>query len=410
MTLSITLVVLLVISAFFSGAETAMMAVNRYRLRHRARQGDQPSTHILRLLARTDRLLGAILLGNTFASVLASALMTFLAMHYFNKVGLILTPIVLTFVILIVSETAPKNYAAVHPERVAKRSVGLLDRFLKAFSPLVSVVNATAKAWLRLFRVKLPERESDSLSAEELSQVVRDASPSINPVYQAMLLRVLELKAVTVDDVLIPMSSIVGIDLSQSIDDITSMMLSHRHRYWPAYRDHINNAVGIVCVHDVLRALLKGPLSMTALLSLMQDVAYIPEGTPVSKQLQIFQANQADVGLVVDEYGDILGLVTMQDIVEEIVGDFAGQHATPARKIHHAEDGSLVVDGSLSIRDFNRLTPYHLPLDGPKTVSGFLINQLEILPSGVFSLKHNDVIFEVLSLDENRVSEVKVSG
>lgn len=407
--LLIVLFILLMISAFFSSSETAMMAVNRYRLRHRARQGERKAQRILSLLERTDSLLGIILLGNTFFNVLASTVATILAVHYFNKAGVIFAPVVLTLVILIAAETAPKTYAAIYSERVAQFVSGPLRFLLKFLYPLVFLVNALSAFCLRLFRVKLTQKKEDALSADELSQVVRDASSTLTSSYQSMLLRILSLEQVTIDDVMIPKQQVVGLDTSWSMDAVTRMLAKHRFRYWPVYDEEINQVIGMLCMHDLSRALFEGDLSWGVIKPLLRDVHYLPEGTSLSNQLMTFQTNHSDVGMVVDEYGDIIGLLTMQDILEEIVGDFAGKKAIPAQKVKAEKDGSFVVDATISIRDLNRLADLNLPLSGPKTVSGFLIEELEVLPSGVFCMPYDELVFEVLRLESNVIAKVRLS-
>lgn len=407
--LVIVLVILLLISAFFSSSETAMMAVNRYRLRHRARKGDLKAEHILKLLERTDSLLGIILLGNTFCNVLSSTVATLLAVHYFNEIGVVLAPIVLTLVILIGAETAPKTYAAIHSERVAEHASRPLRFLLSCLQPLVFVVNALSAACLRVFRVRLATKKEDALSADELSQVIRDASSTLTSSYQSMLLRILSLEQVTIDDVMIPKQHIIGLDTAWSMDTVTAMMAEHQYRYWPVYDEEMNNVMGMLCMHDLSRALFEGGLTWEVIKSLLREVHYLPEGTSLSTQLMAFQANQSDVGMVVDEYGDIIGLLTMQDILEEIVGDFAGKKAIPAQKLKQQKDGSFVVDATLSLRDLNRLADLSLPVHGPKTVSGFLIEELGVLPSGVFCMAYEGLVFEVLSLESNVISQVRLS-
>ncbi len=407
--LVIVLVILLLISAFFSSSETAMMAVNRYRLRHRARQGDKKAKRILILLERTDSLLGIILLGNTFFNVLASTVATVLAVHYFHRVGVLLAPIVLTLVILIAAETAPKTYAAIYSERVAQFASGPLRFLLKVLYPLVFLVNTLSAFCLRVFRVRLSKKKEDALTADELSQVVRDASSTLTTSYQSMLLRILSLEQVTIDDVMIPKQQIIGLDTSLSMDTVTSMLAKHRYRYWPVYEEDVNHVIGILCMHDLSRALFEGDLSWDVIRSLLREVHFLPEGTSLSNQLMAFQTNQSDVGMVVDEYGDIIGLLTMQDILEEIVGDFAGKKAIPAQKVKQQKDGSYVVDATISIRDLNRLADLNLPLQGPKTVSGFLVEELGVLPSGAFCMSYEDLVFEVLHLESNVITKVRLS-
>lgn len=406
--LIIILILLILVSGFFSGSETAMMALNRYRLRHLARKGNVTAKRVAKLLERPDRLLGIILLGNTFANILASAVATIIAVHYVGDVGVLLATILLTIVVLIFAETAPKTLAALYPQRVAFPVSLPLKVLLFFLYPLVWFINVVANAVLALFRIKVHGRMTEPLSAEELRTVVREATGKISSSYQQMLIRILSLGRVTIEDVMVPRNEIRGIDITDDWDKILMELTNVEHARMPIYRESIDNVIGMLNLRKLLTLLPQGNLTRKKLLELTTEVTFIPEVTSLNRQILNFQKENKAIGLVVDEYGDIQGLVTLQDILEEIVGEFAVDIDDVARLVQRQTDGSYFVDGSINLRDLNRVTGWELPTEGPKTLSGLVVEYLEMIPISGVALRVGGYPMEVLKVSGNTVRLVQV--
>lgn len=408
--LVVILIALIFISAFFSSSETGMMSINRYRLRHLSRKKSQTAARrVSELLKRPDRLLGVILIGNTFANVLASSVMTLVAVHYLGDIGIIIATVVLTLIILIFAEIAPKTLAALYPERVAFPASLPLKILLKVLYPFVWLGNTIANSLLALFRVNVKDHQFEPLSAEELRTVVNDATGKISSNYQQMLLRILDLEQVTVEDVLVPRNEIYGIDLEKPWDIILKGLTDCRHAYVPLYRESIDKVVGILNLRRVLAEFHKGALEKQDLLKLADKVYFVPEGALLNRQLLNFQEQQKSLGMVVDEYGDIQGLVTMQDILEEIVGEFARRGLDdPSRQIVSQKDGSVIVQGAISVRDLNRIMGWSFPVNGPVTLSGLLIEHVEMIPRSAVCCRIAGYPMELKRVRRNRVELVQI--
>lgn len=399
---------LVILSAFFSSSETGMMSLNRYRLRHLVRKGDKKAKRIAKLLERPDRLLGVILLGNTFANIMASSVATVIAVHYFGDVGVLVTTIALTVVILIFAEAAPKTYAALHPLRMAYLASFMLKLLLQIFYPIIFVINAIANSFLRLFGIHIRRHGIDPLSAEELRTVVHEATGKISSNYQQMLLRILDLEQATVEDVMIPRGEITGINLEDSWEDILKQLMVCDHQYVPLYRDSIDKVCGMLNLRKILVSLQQQTFSKETMISLADKVYFIPEGALTSKQLLNFQNEQRTVGLVVDEYGDIQGLVSLQDILEEIVGEFSCDVEDISRLVKKQRDGSFLVSGNIPVRELNRIASWDLPTDGPKTLSGLIIEYLETIPTEGVAARVEGYPMEVVQVSGNRIRQVRV--
>ncbi|WP_423062812.1 HlyC/CorC family transporter [Candidiatus Paracoxiella cheracis] len=406
--LIILLILLILLSAFFSGSETGMMALNRYRLRHLARKGDPAAKRTAKLLERPDRLLGIILLGNTFANVFASAVATIIAVHYLGDLGVLISTIALTFVLLIFAETTPKTLAALCPQRVAFPASLPLKILLVILYPLVWFINGVANGVLRLFRIKVKGHMIEPLTAEELRSVVREASGKISSNYQQILLRVLNLGQITVEDVMVPRNEIYGIDITDDWDKILKQLTESEHTKIPIYRENIDQVIGMLNLRSLIGQLPKRELTKDRLVKLAKEVYFIPEVTLINRQLLNFQKENRRIGLVIDEYGDIQGLVSIQDIIEEIVGEFAIDIDDVARLVQRQEDGSYLVDGRISLRDLNRLTDWELPIEGPKTLSGLVIEHLEMIPTSGMALRLVGYPMEVIKVSGNTIRLVKV--
>ena len=404
----ILFVVLFLLSAFFSGSETAMMSLNRYRLRHSARKGDRRAKQVMDLLKRPDRLLGVVLFGNTFCNIFISSIVTLVVVHYYRGLSVLAVTIILTIVILIFAETAPKTFAAFYPQWCARKVSPALGVMLRIFYPLVWLINAVANGFLRLFGMKVQYGRDENLSNEELSTLVRETSGQLSNQYRDMLLSILSLEKVDAGDILIPRHEVVGIDLEKPWPEIKELLQSTRFGYLPVYRDHIDRIEGVLRVQDLVTSAMSEALSKESILSHIREAYFIPEKAQLSQQLIYFQHKNEQMGLVVDEYGDILGLITMQDVLEEIVGQFAGNMAPAAQMLEKQADGSYLINARIGLRDLNRLLGWNLPIDGPNTLSGVIIDHLESIPIGPRSLVIEGHRIEILKMDGATVDQARV--
>jgi Mg2+/Co2+ transporter CorB len=400
--------VLIVISAYFSGSETAMMSLNRYRLRHLASNDHKGAIRALKLLDRPDRLIGLILIGNNLVNILASAIATIIGMRLFGDMGVAIATGVLTIVVLVFAEVTPKTFAALHPERIAFPSSILLGWLLILLSPFVKAINLITSLFLRLMGIKTV-KTSDALSQEELRTVVHEAGALIPQRHQEMLLSILDLEKVTVEDIMISRSDIYAINVNDDFRLINKLVVQSPHTRVLVYRDNIDDAVGFIHLRDALRLQSKQQFSKSSLLRAVKELYFIPEGTPLNVQLTNFQQNKERIGLVVDEYGDIQGLVTLEDILEEIVGDFTTSMMTTASEdINIQQDGSFLIDATINIRDLNKEMKWNLPIDGPKTLNGLIIEFLEDIPAVNTSLRIVDYQIEVIDVADNMIKTVRV--
>lgn len=402
------LISLIIVSAFFSGSETGMMALNRYRLRHLARKGNLTARRVKKLLDRPDRLLGTILLGNTFANVLASSVATMVAVKALGEVGVVVATIVLTMVILVFAEAVPKTWAALYPQTIAFSLSGALSVCMRVLYPLVWFINVCANGLLRLCNVKLDHPRAEALTVDELRTVVLEASGKISAAHQQMLLRMLALEEATVDVVMIPRAEIKGIDITDDWALIKEGLLVNTHQYLPLYREAIDDVVGVLNTRKVLSRIHQDDFSVHDLVRLADDIYYVPEMTFLNHQLLNFQQENRSVGMVIDEYGDIQGLVTLQDILEEVVGQFAVDVSDTERLIRRQKDASFLADASVNVRDFNRITGWELPETGPRTLSGLIIEELEMIPARGLCLEIAGYKIELVKLSPNRVRTVRV--
>lgn len=403
------LIILIFLSAFFSGSETGLFSLNRYRLRHLAKKMRQPgAARAYDLLQRPDRLIGLILLGNNFVNILASATATLLGLKLYGEAGIAIATGALTFLILIFAEVAPKTVAALHPERVAFPAAFVLKPLLKMLYPLVWAVNTVANGLLQVFGISTADAPKLHLSSDELRTVVHEAGSMIPQRHQQMLLSILDLEKVTVEDIMIPRSEIFGIDLEDDWSDIVQQISSSQHTRLPVFKGGIDNVLGIVHLRNVLAVHKHGELTREAFMKVIRDPYFIPEGTALNTQLLNFQQQRRRIALVVDEYGDIQGLVTLDDILEEIVGEFTTDPATLSKDIHPQEDGTYLVEGSANIRDLNRLMQWNLPTDGPKTLNGMIIEYLETIPEAGTSLLLAGYPLEIVQTTASAVKTVRI--
>ena len=402
------LVVLLLLSAFFSGSETALMSLNRYKLRHKARAGHKGAKIAEQLLQRPDRLIGLILLGNNAVNIAASALVGVVSMQMGGEVGFAIGTALLTLVVLIFAETAPKTMAALYPERVAFPAAYIYYPLLKILYPLVWLVNVMANAVLFVLGQRRGDAEGHALSREELRTVVYEAGTRISGRYRQMLVSILDLEKVSVDDVMVPHNEIVGIDLDDDIAEIAELIRNSEHTRLPVYRDTIDQVVGILHLRKLANLFSENKIEKKAIESLLVEPYFVPEGTPLSTQLVQFQKGRQRFALVVDEYGDIQGIVTLEDILEEIVGEFTTDPADDENEIVRESENTFLVDGAANIREMNRAMNCSLPTDGPKTLNGLVLEYLETIPDSGTGLKIDGYPIEIIETKENKVQLARI--
>lgn len=400
-------ILLVIVSAYFSGSETAMMALNRYRLKHLAKEGHGGAKRAASLLKRPDRLLGVILIGNNLANFTAASLATLLALELLGESGVAVAPIVCTLVFLVFAEVAPKTIAAVYPEKVALPSSYLLKLLLWVSFPFVWLVNAIANGILTVFGVDR-EASEDTLSLDELRTVVQ-AGSRIAGQRQEMLLSVLDLDKVTVDDIMIPRSEIVGIDLKDEVDEIAKQIRSIQHTRLPVFREGgVDQVLGILHARGAAKLLVSGELTKAALLHESQEPYFVPESTSLLTQLFNFQKEKQRVAMVVNEYGDVQGMVVLEDILEEIVGEFTTDMAAASIDIHPQKDGSYLIDGGAHLRQINRALGWELPADGPKTLNGLITETLEDIPESNVGLTIGDYRIELVQVQDNMIKTARI--
>ncbi|MCP4322886.1 MAG: HlyC/CorC family transporter [Alteromonadales bacterium] len=401
--------ILILISAYFSGSETGMMSLNRYRLRHLEKQKHRGAKRVSKLLDRPDRLIGLILIGNNLVNIAASAIATVIGLRLFGDMGILVATIALTLVILIFAEVTPKTLAALYPEKIAFPSSIVLSLLLKLLYPLVVIVNWITNGFLMLLGINAEQREQHSLSSEELRTVVNESGALLHQRDQDMLVSILDLEKVSVEDIMIPRSELVGIDVNDDWKTIQKQLTQANHTRVLLYRDNIDDVVGYIHARDALKLLSKSQFTKATLLRAVRELYFIPEGTPLNIQLLKFQHAKERLGLVVDEYGDIQGLVTLEDILEEIVGDFTTTMTpTTSDEVTLQPDGSYLVDGSASIRDINKEMSWQLPTDGPKTLNGLIIEYLEDIPQSKISLRIAGYPVEIIDVADNMIKSVRV--
>ena len=384
------------------------MAVNRYRLRHQARLKKRYAISLLQLLKRPDRLLGAILIGNTFANMLASSFATLIGAYYWGETGAILAAFVLTFIVLIFSEIAPKTVAAIYPDKMARLVVYPIQFFMRILHPAVWLASTITSGLLRIFRVKVTNYTIESLSREELRSVVYETAGKISRQYQNMLLGILDLNKLTVDDIMVPQHEIIGIDIAEPWEKILERIKKTRQDWVPFYRETVNQIVGVLYMRDVVRTLLSdNAMNKELIQQCLQEPYFVPEGTALSAQLTYFQHSQDKIAFIVDEYGEILGLLTLNTILEEIVGNFTSTAAV-SKRIVQQPDKSYLVDGSITVREFNRVSEFELPSSGPRTINGLIVEHLEMLPRTGITVLIGGHPIEVMQVRENKVKQARV--
>jgi len=401
------LVTLLVLSAFFSGSETALMSLNRYQLRHKARAGHHAAKIAEQLLQRPDRLIGLILLGNNLVNFSAASLVAIIALKIGGQPAVALGTLILTLVVLIFAEAAPKTLAAMHPERLAFPAAIIYYPLLKITYPIVWLTNFASNGVLYVLGVRDRDAHLHALTREELRTIVHDAGDRISSRYRQMLISILDLEKVTVDDVMVPHNEINGIDLDDEPGKIERIINESEHTRLPVFRDNIDEVIGILHMRR-LANLPQRSFEQDALTELLDEAYFVPEGTPLSTQLVQFQRRRKRIALVVDEYGDIQGLVTLEDILEEIVGEFTTDPADEVDDVIGEGGNTWLVNGAANIRELNRSQNWELPTDGPKTINGLILEYLETIPVPTSCVKIHGYPIEIIETDDNRIRTVRV--
>jgi Mg2+/Co2+ transporter CorB len=404
------LAVLLLVSGFFSVAETSMMALNRYRLKHLVKQGSRAARLTQDLLNRTDRLLGVILLGNNLINAASAVLVTEIARRLFGEgeFTLMIATIAVTFFILVFSEITPKVIGATYPEKLALPSAYVLTPLLRLAYPIVWFVNLFVQGLLKLLFIK-PKKDSEGhLSMEELRTLVLEGGKYIPAKHQSIFLNLFELEDMTVDDTMTPRGQIEHVDLKDDLEEVRNKLATAHHTRLVVCQGGLDNVVGVLHVRKVLNATRREQIDLESLREITREPYFVPEGTPLLDQLTNFQENQRHLGLVVDEYGEILGLVTMKDILEEIVGEFTSQAIGSASLFHKEADGSVIADGFCSLRVLNRKAGFDFPLEGPKTINGLLLEQLEDIPDPGTTVDVSGHTVEIMQVQNRMVKVVRI--
>lgn len=408
-TLLIVLIFLIFLSAFFSASEIGMMSLNRYRLRHLVKNNNKQAIRVNEMLARPDKLLGIVLIGNTLANIVASTVATLIGQRLYGDLGVAVATLLLTVVILVIAEMTPKTLAALHPQQVAFAVSLPLKLMQLIIAPLVQILSWTTNMILRIFGVSIDKVSKELLSGEELRSVVHEASGFLPIEHKSMLISLLDLEQATVEDIMIPKSEIIGLDLEQPWHELLDQLETAQHTRLPLYRDTIDNLVGMIHVRSVLNLALENHLDLENLLKIADRPYFIPEATPLNVQLLNFRKMKRRSCFVVDEYGDLQGLVTMEDILEEVVGEFTTDIADLSRDIIQQPDGSIIVDASITLREIKRALNWQLPDLGPRTLSGIIIEYLGYIPPAECCLQIDNFQIEILKVGDNMVKTARMT-
>jgi Mg2+/Co2+ transporter CorB len=400
--------VCLTFSAFFAGSETALMSLNRYRLRHLARAGHRGAQIAEQLLKRPDRLIGLMRLGDTLANVAATSITTLIALRIGGDRAVAVAGLLLILALLIFSEITPKTLAALYPERFGFPAAFIYWPLLKVLWPVVWVVNSFTRGVLRIMNIRADQSPLHSMSSEELRSVVTEAGALIPKRHQRMLLSILDLEKITVEDIMVPRNEINGIDIEAEWDEIVHQLQSSQHTRMPVYEGGIDKMLGFVHARQVIHLLSREDADKDALREILREAYFVPESTSLQRQLLNFQTAKKRIGLVVDEYGDIHGLVTLEDILEEIVGEFTSDPASQHKDVYKESETSYLINGSANVRALNRVLHLKLPIDGPKTLNGLILEFLEAIPQPSTAFKLFGHSFEIVQTTDNYVKTVRL--
>ncbi len=401
--------VLLLLSAFFSSTETGMMSLNRYRLKHLRKKNHKGARRASRLLKRPDRLISLILIGNNLVNFVAASIFTVIAIRLWGEAAsVVIGPIILTLVFLIFAEITPKTIAAFYPEKIAFPASAVLVPLLKILHPVVWMINTVTNGLLKAVGIDTSHQNNEHLSPEELRVIVGDAGPHIPQQHQGMLLNILDLEQATVEDIMIPRSEMTGIDIDDNDETILEQLRTIEFTRIPIYQEDINNVVGILHQRNVSRVIDEnGTIHRDNLMKQIKAPYFTPEATPLHTQLVNFQQQKQRMGVVVDEYGVVQGIVTLEDILEEIVGEFTSNLTGQNNDITPQKDGSFIVNGTATIRDINKGLDWELPTEGPKTLNGLLLEKLESFPDANACVYNEGYYFEILEIKDNIVQTVR---
>ena len=408
--LLLAVLLLIILCAFFASTETALMSINRYRLKHKSQLGNRSAKLTERLLAKPDRLIGIILLGSTFANVGIATLTTLLTLQIYDESGLVIASGVASILMFIFGELAPKTFGALHPERLALASSWVYVVLDKLLYPVIWCANKISNSVLRLFGVTNQQASNHSLSTDEIRTIVAEASNLISESHQRMLVSILDLEKTTVEDIMIPRSDIAAINAADEWDDILEQLRSSSHTRLPVYEDSLDNIIGLLHLKTVAKNLARSELDKDTLIALAKsrEPYFVPAGTSLNTQLHNFQVNRRRIALVVSEYGDVQGLITLEDLLEEIVGEFTTDTATLYRDIHKEPSGSYVASGSINVRTLNRRLGWSLPTEGPRTLNGLIFEHLESIPEPGTSLKIGSYTIEIIQIVDNVVKMARI--
>lgn len=399
---------LIFFSAFFSGSETALMMLNRYRLKHLADSGHLGAQRAATLLETPERLIGLILLGNNFVNIMASALATLLALRLGGESAIAISTGLLTLIVLIYAEVIPKTFAALHPELIAFPAAHIYTILLKITWPIVWLINRVTYLHLRLLGITDESSANDALSSEELRTVVNEAGAMLPHENRKMLIGVLDLDKITAEDIMIPRNEITGIDLSDNMDEIMEFLRNTHFTRLLVFDGSIDNIVGFIHTRRCMQMMMRDELTKENLRAYIKEPYYVPEGTSLNRLMNNFQRDRRKNGLVVDEYGDVQGLVTFANLIEEIIGEFTTDPTTSISDVSRQKDGSYLVNGSANLRDLVRTMHWELPTDGPKTINGLILEHLESMPEPNTSLLLAGYPIEILQTEDNMVKVLRI--
>ena len=405
--LGMILLGLILASAFFSSAETSMMAINRYRLKSLSSKDNTQAKRTEKLLGDLDHLIGTILLGNNFVNIFASSIATVLAIKLWGEGSIVYASIMLTFVILIFAETTPKTFAAKNPEKIALPAALIIDVFIKIFKPFVWIIAQLSKNILKILGVK-DEGQTNSISSDELRMVVNDAKPVIASNYQKMLLNIIDLEKVKVEDIMIPRHELISVDINNH-EEILSQLERIQHTRLLTFDGSQDNITGVLHMRDIVNLYAKGEFSIDNVLTLVRSPYFVPEGTSLAHQLEHFQTQKRRLGLVVDEYGEVRGMVVLEDILEEIVGQFTSNQSEIIEEVTKQKDGSYLIDPRISIRELNVLLKINLSVAKAKTLNGLILETLQSIPKRDISLKIDNVLIEIMQISDRTIKLVKLT-
>ena len=402
------LLLLILLSAFFSGSETGLISLNRYRLKHLAEKNHGGALRALNLLSNPEKLISLILLGNNFINIIITQVATYLGYRLYGEAGIAIATGVLTLVLLLFAEITPKTLAAARPERFAFPAAYVYQPLSKILAPVVFVINWLAQMFIRPFSPRDNVNVSDALNSDELRVAVAETSGLIPESHRDMLISILDLETVTVDDIMVPRNEIVGIDLAENWNDTLKQITNLSYTRIPIYSENIDNLIGLAQLRKILPLMMDGEFNPESLATITRPSYFIPEGTPLTTQLINFRKNKRRMGFVVDEYGDVQGLVTIEDILEEIVGEFTTDPSALHQDFYMDADGNYLVDGSTHVRVLNRNLQIDLPTNGPKTLNGLILEHMEFIPDAGTSLKIADYPIEVMQVKGNMIKTVRL--